>query len=411
MAREFFGRFAQSSVTRTSDSNNSPTARTSASEPGGPAIWSDAASPSSARAARKRESRPAQGVERQGEADRSLPELEVVGGQRGRDELERGRQQEIHVPQRGPGTLGVLGSRPHASLEVGICHLEAALDLRAHVVPVGVLELGEEIAVDIRDFAHEDDADLAQERKIDLTAAWSQGGRLAYTRVHKRICVVEPRDPHLDVPERLELERLEAVGERAHHLDAAADRSRHRAAVVEARCERKAAFERDEPVAGLEADDPAAGRRDADRAPGVRAEGSVGESCRQSGSRASARAAGHPTRERRVRHGSVVGVHRGDPVGELVQVRLPDVCVAGRFEPGDRLGRLLRHVVGVDDRAVRGREAGRVEDVLDGEAHAVRDRFWPRQEDSRRDRIGRFPSRGGGSGHVRDSAQKRLAIA
>ncbi len=97
----------------------------------------------------------------------------------------------------------------------------------------------------------------------------------------------------------------------------------------------------------------------------------VGEACRQRGRRASARPAGHPAGIRGVRHGSVVGVHRGDPVRELVQVRLSDVRVAGGFEPAHRLGRLLGHVLGVDDRAVGRRQPRRVEEILDREPRAV----------------------------------------
>jgi hypothetical protein len=71
----------------------------------------------------------------------------------------------------------------------------------------------------------------------------------------------------------------------------------------------------------------------------------------------------------------------GRAEGELVQVRLADVDVAGRLEPPDRLGRLARDVVGEEDRAVRGDEAGSVEQVLDREPDPVAGRLRLRQED------------------------------
>ena len=69
----------------------------------------------------------------------------------------------------------------------------------------------------------------------------------------------------------------------------------------------------------------------------------------------------------RVRHRAEVLVLGGRAVGELVQVGLADVRVAGRLEQPHRLGRLARHVLGEQDRAVGGDEPGRVEQVLDRE--------------------------------------------
>jgi hypothetical protein len=65
-----------------------------------------------------------------------------------------------------------------------------------------------------------------------------------------------------------------------------------------------------------------------------------------------------------------------------VEVRLPDVDVAGAFEPDDGLGRASRNMVGEDCRAVGRRQAGRVEEVLDRERDALRrKRLGPREED------------------------------
>jgi hypothetical protein len=56
-----------------------------------------------------------------------------------------------------------------------------------------------------------------------------------------------------------------------------------------------------------------------------------------------------------------------DPIGELVQIRLPHDAVAALLEPLDRLRRPLGDVLGEQDRPVRGAQAGRVEEVFDGE--------------------------------------------
>jgi hypothetical protein len=76
-----------------------------------------------------------------------------------------------------------------------------------------------------------------------------------------------------------------------------------------------------------------------------------------------------------------VRVLGGDAVGELVQVRLADDAVAGGFEPADSLRGAIRDVVGEEDRAVRRREAGGVEQVLYGQRDAGRRRLRPREED------------------------------
>jgi hypothetical protein len=61
-------------------------------------------------------------------------------------------------------------------------------------------------------------------------------------------------------------------------------------------------------------------------------------------------------------------VLRGDPVGELVEVRLADDRVAGRLQPADGARRLRGDVVAEDRRPVRRPDARRVEEVLDAQA-------------------------------------------
>jgi hypothetical protein len=65
-------------------------------------------------------------------------------------------------------------------------------------------------------------------------------------------------------------------------------------------------------------------------------------------------------------------VLRGDAVGELVQVRLPDVRPSGALEKLNCFGRPDRNVVAEDGRPVRGPDPGRVEEILDGETTARR---------------------------------------
>jgi hypothetical protein len=66
-----------------------------------------------------------------------------------------------------------------------------------------------------------------------------------------------------------------------------------------------------------------------------------------------------------------VQVLRGDAVGELVQVRLPNVAVPGGFEQPHRLGALRRHVLGENSRAVGRANACRVEEILDRQPDPV----------------------------------------
>jgi hypothetical protein len=135
--------------------------------------------------------------------------------------------------------------------------------------------------------------------------------------------------------------------------------------VVEGRRQREDAVEGDEPVGRLEADDAAAGGGDADRSARVGPERRVCEAGGERRSRAAARAAGDSARGDRVGDGAEVRVLGGDAVGELVEVRLPDVDVAFSLELGDCRGGPLRDVVGEDDRPVGRGEPGGVEEVLD----------------------------------------------
>jgi len=76
-----------------------------------------------------------------------------------------------------------------------------------------------------------------------------------------------------------------------------------------------------------------------------------------------------------------VGVLRRGPVGELVQVGLADVRVPGRLEPPNGLRGRRRNVIDEDRRAVRRRQAGAVEQILDRERDSLRDRLRQREKD------------------------------
>ena len=197
--------------------------------------------------------------------------------------------------------------------------------------------------------------------------------------------VVGPRDARRAGRRARRGLRREARRERVHHRHALGDRSRHRAGVVVARRERPAAVERHEPERRLEADDAAERGGDPDRAARCRVPSAAS-------ARPAASAAAEPPLEppairpgaTRVRHPAEVRVHRRDAVRELVQVRLADVRVAGRLEPADGFGRLGGHVVGEDRRAVRRRQPGGVEEILDRERDAVRRRLRAAQGRCRR---------------------------
>ena len=100
----------------------------------------------------------------------------------------------------------------------------------------------------------------------------------------------------------------------------------------------------------------------------------VGEPGCERGAVPAARPAREPAGCDRVRDGAEVRILGRGPVGELVQVRLADVRVARALEPDDGLGRCNRDVLGEQDRPVRRRQAGGVEEVLDGQPKTCRRR-------------------------------------
>ena len=333
-------------------------------------------------AAGQRQRRPAERVEGVGEADDRVANLEVAleGGRR--HEGKRGREQQIDPLHRRGRPFAVLVAAAPRRLELGVGHLIAALELGAHVRAVGVRARGKQLAVRLGHLAQEHAVHPLGQREVDRPPAREALRRRLHARPHERLGAVEPRHTQLELLERAELGPLEARRERLEHAHAAVGVARHRPRVIEARGEREAALERHEPVARLEAHHPTARRRDADRAARVRAERGVGEAGRERRAATRARPARRTARRERIGHVAEVRVPARDAVGELVQVRLAHVRVAGRLEPGHGLGAALGHVVGEQDRAVGRRQPGGVEQVLDRERDSLGDLLWAGKEDS-----------------------------
>ncbi len=214
--------------------------------------------------------------------------------------------------------------------------------------------------------AHEHGGQVFRERDVELATVRKQLRGCLDPGADERVGQLGPRHADLDVLES-KLCRGELGRERSQQLDAAVHVGGHRPRVVEGGREREAAVERDETEGGLEAGRPAAGGRDPDRAAAVGAERGIREPGRYRGGRAAARPSGQTTRGKRVGNGAEVRVLRGRAVGELVQVRLPDVDPAGRLGATHGLRARGRHVVGEEDGAIGRDELSRVEQVLDGE--------------------------------------------
>ena len=220
--------------------------------------------------------------------------------------------------------------------------------------------------MDVGNLAHEVRTILGYERKIDLPPPRKQRRGLRHSFAHERIRTVEPRDADLELLQRLELDRLESGHERPQQPLAALDRRRHRTDDVVARRERETALDGDEPVRRLEAGDAAPRCRDPDRPRRVAAESELDVARRDRRRRAAARPTRQAAGSDRVRNRAVVRVLGRDPVGELVEVRLPGDGVPVCPEPLHGLRAQGRHMLREERRPVRRRQPRRVEQVLDG---------------------------------------------
>ncbi len=227
--------------------------------------------------------------------------------------------------------------------------------------------LGEELTVDVRRLGLERGVHVAGERKVDPLQAGQEGSGLLDAGADERVRVLRPGEGRAHAGRGI----LQLAPERVQHRGAVPHRSRHRPDRVEARREREHPVGRHDPPGRLEADHAAARGREPDRSGAVRPERDLAQPSGERGAVAPARAAGDPAGVERVDDGAEVRVVRGDPVGELVEVRLSDDPVARLLEPGDRARRSLGDVLPEDRRAVGRHEPGRVDQVLDGERAAA----------------------------------------
>ena len=207
--------------------------------------------------------------------------------------------------------------------------------------------------------------------KGDVAAAREARRGFLDAGANQRLGLRRPRHADLDVLGGDLRHRVHLRGQRGHHRRTVRDRARHRSHVVEAGSHRKTALHRDQAKGRLESDDATACGRGPNRASRVRAERSVGQARRERRRRTPTGAAGDPAGAKRIGHGAVVGILRGQPEAELVQVGLPHQHVTGSLQPPDRLGGSIRDVVGEDRCSVGRTNPCGVEDVLDREARAV----------------------------------------
>ena len=151
---------------------------------------------------------------------------------------------------------------------------EAALDLDPHVLAVELGVLGEELAVDVGDLAHEERVRWRC-RASGSSTARRRGNRSTASSTRARTSG-SASSVHA-TPTSTSSSDSSRRGSKPGASTAAAPRSRRRRAAIgpavsKLARERPAAVERDEAVRRLEADDPAAGGGDADRARRVGAE-------------------------------------------------------------------------------------------------------------------------------------------
>ena len=364
-----------------------------ASAPALPAIWSEAGSPLGG-AARQRERRPAERRERVGEADQRLAHVQVAGagarssggGTSAASASARGRARRA-PPRPARGTRGAAAR--HARLR-DRATAKQLLELQPDVLAVEVGVLGEELAVDIGDLAHEDRVGLVSARAAARRhgGAGSRGRRLdplADQRVGER----RSRRRRPRAPRAIQLAGSKpgasAASIRSHALDVARDRP----GGVEARRERPAAVERDEPVRRLVA------RRRRSRRPGS---GSSRPSrCRAPRRRGPPRPRPPSRRSSRPRPGpGSAGSGRRRSAGSRrssrTRTRAGSSCRRSR-SPRPRAAapppRSRRHVAGEDRRAVGRLEPGGVEEILDGQPDPGRGRLRPGEEDRRPARVSR----------------------
>ena len=196
------------------EASRRPAARTRASAPAGAASWTDAGRPSSAGphgSASAGQPSELNGYVSEVPPARISSSSTSAGGATKRDGR---RHEQVEPADRLREALAVLGALALGRGRLRVAHPQAALDLAADVLAVQLLVAREERAVDVGHLAHEVGAVGRRERQLDLAPAREERRGLRHALAHERLGLVEPRDPDLELLERLELDRLEARRER-----------------------------------------------------------------------------------------------------------------------------------------------------------------------------------------------------
>ena len=138
---------------------------------------------------------------------------------------------------------------------------------------------------------------MAASRMKTAPTPWGSGNTISRrrgklrSRLHaapdQRLGTLHPGNANLELGERGKRGLLKVGHECLHHARARRDVAPHRASMIEARRERKAALKRHQPMTRLKAHDAAAGGRDPDRPAGVCAECRLRDACCERRRRAS----------------------------------------------------------------------------------------------------------------------------
>ena len=245
--------------------------------------------------------------------------------------------------------------------------------------------LGVELAVGVRDLAHEDGA-RPPRRAAGRRAARAGTGRPPPRRGRgragrrARVQATPTSTSSSDSSERGSKPGTSAAHHRGALRRPSAPSARRGRGSARAGSSRRAGRARS---VGLKPTIAAARGRDPDRPAGVRAERCVGEPGGERGRRPAARPAGDPAR---ARSGSGRSRSAGSPRSSRRRTRAGWSCRRSRTRPPRAAARPRRSRVGTWSAKIAEpyvvRQPGGVEEVLDGEGDAVTRRLGPRQEDA-----------------------------
>src|SRR2546429_2933288 len=209
------------------------------------------------RPAGESERRPPERVEGKRVPNQLFAQRFVTDSDRGCNAYKGRREEQVESVEQLGATLAVLLASLLRTGRFPVGDGETALDLPGDVLAVELCVLGVELAMDFRDLAHEERVDAWIRPVQDAPSREARRG-FAHACGDEGLRALHPCDADGDLLEGLVGRALEARHERPEHARALRDGARHRADVVEARCERKASVGRDEPEGRLEADYSAA---------------------------------------------------------------------------------------------------------------------------------------------------------